>query len=170
MHLRVVESIAMRQRPCPPALVVLVAVGCLAGCSSKPARPATYPVSGTVTWKSRPVEAARVVFVPTTSEAEAAAGVTDAAGKYQLTTFVAGDGAQAGEYRVKVSKYDTKRATADEKQKYMTFEEEQKIYAEDERPTPPAKNLLPKKFESDITSGIVHTVTKGPTTLDIKIE
>lgn len=164
-----VERSDMKQFASPLAVAFLVAIGVLAGCS-KSARPPTYPVSGTVTWKGKPVEAARVVFVPTTSELEAAAGVTDAAGKYQLTTYVSGDGAQPGEYRVKVAKYDTKRATADETQRYMTFEQEQKIYSEDERPTPPAKNLMPKKFESEITSGLVHRVTKGPTTLNIVIE
>jgi hypothetical protein len=143
----------------------------LCGCSTRPARPPTYPVSGSVTFKGQPVEAARVVFVPSTAGLEAASGVTDAEGKYQLTTFVAGDGAQAGEYRVKVSKYDTKKATTDEKKAYMTFEEEQKrVFTGDELPTPPAKNLLPKKFESDATSGITHTVTKGSTTLDITIQ
>jgi hypothetical protein len=90
-------------------------------------------------------------------------------GPYRLTTYVAGDGAQPGEYRVKVLKYDTKKATVDEKQKYMTFEEEQAIYSESELPTPPAKNLLPKKYANDATSGIVHTVSKAATTVDIAI-
>jgi len=140
------------------------------GCSSGPSRPATYPVSGTVTWKGQPLEAARVVFVPTTAGVEAASGVTDATGKYQLTTFVAGDGAQPGEYRVKVSKYDTKKATTAEKKEYLTFEEEQKmVFSGDELPTPPAKNLLPKKYEQESTSGITHTVTKSPSALDITI-
>jgi hypothetical protein len=152
-----------------PAIGMCVALA-LCGCSSRPARPPTYPVSGTVTWKGRPVEAARIVFVPIAAGTEAASGVTDASGKYQLTTFVAGDGAQAGEYRVKVSKYDMKKATTDEKKAYMTFEEEQKlVFTGDELPTPPAKNLLPKKFEDDATSGLTHTVAKGPTTLDITI-
>ena len=140
------------------------------GCSSGPSRPATYPVSGTVTWKGQPLEAARVVFVPTSPGIEAASGVTDASGKFQLTTFVAGDGAQLGEYRVKVSKYDSKKATTAEKKEYMTFEEEQKMaFSGDELPTPPAKNLLPKKFESETTSGITHSVTKGPSSLTIEI-
>ena len=147
-------------------LVILPA----SGCSSRAARPRTYPVSGTVTWKGQPVEAARVVFVPAAAGIEAASGVTDAAGKFQLTTFVAGDGAQPGEYRVKVSKYDTKKASTADKKEYMSFEEEQKmVFSGDELPTPPAKNLLPKKFDNDATSGITHTVTKSSSTLDIAI-
>ena len=154
----------------PSAAMTLLSVGILTGCSSKPERPQTYPVTGTVTSNGKPIEKATVVFVPSTQGVEPAAGITNAEGKYQLTTYSAGDGAQAGAYRVKVSKYDTKPPTADDKQRYMTQEEEQKIYAEDERPTPPSKNLLPRKYESETTSGIVHTVKDGPTTLDIKIE
>jgi len=140
-----------------------------AGCYGS-GRPPTYPVSGTVTWQGKAVEGARVVFVPTGSQ-ESAAGITDAAGKYQLTTFVAGDGAEPGEYRVKVAKYDIKQPTKEELEKFITAEEEQKIvFAQDEKPTPPAKNLMPKKYESEITSGLKHTVTTSPTTLDIKVE
>jgi hypothetical protein len=69
-----------------------------------------------------------------------------------------------------VAKYDTKPFTTEEKQKYMTFDGEQAIYSENEMPVPPAKNLLPTKYESETTSGIVHTVTKSPTTLDIAIQ
>ena len=150
------------------ALVSLAAFLC-AGCSRGPEQPPTFPVSGTVTSNGKPVERATIVFVPA-ANGEPAAGITDANGKYQLTTFSAGDGAQAGEYRVKVSKYDTKPPTADEKQRYMTQEQEQKIYAENERPTPPSKNLLPKKYESEETSGLAHSVKDKPTTLDIDIK
>jgi len=155
--------------------VSLVLLGCVAalgaaGCSGT-ARPPTYPVSGTVTLKGKPLEGATIVFVPVAKGAEAASGVTDASGKYQLTTFVAGDGAQDGEYKIKVSKYDTTKATAAEKKAYMTIEEEQKMsFAKDELPTPPAKNTLPKKYESEEASGIIHTVPKKASTLDIKID
>ena len=110
------------------------------------------------------------MLVPTSASTEAASGVTDAAGKFHLTTFVAGDGAQPGEYHVKVSKYDSKKPTTAEKKEYLTFEEEQKmVFTGDELPTPPAKNVLPKKYDSPATSGITHTVTKGKSTLDISI-
>ena len=155
-------------RVCCATSCVLLA-GLSVGCYDS-GRPPTYPVSGTVTWQGNPVEGARVVFVPTGSQ-ESAAGITDAAGKYQLTTFVAGDGAEPGEYRVKVAKYDIKQPTKEETQKFITQEEEQKIvFAQDERPTPPAKNLMPKKYESEITSGITHTVTTSATTLNITVE
>jgi hypothetical protein len=154
------------------AVLLPVCAGVLAGCSSEPERPPSYPVSGTVTWKGQPLEGARVVFVPAAEGVESAVGVTGADGKYVATTYAAGDGVQAGEYRVKVSKYNVAPPTREEQEKYqeLTYEQEQAIYAEDELPTPPAKNLLPKKYESETTSGIVHKVTEGPTTLDITIE
>jgi hypothetical protein len=152
-------------RICLLCATILLAAGC-----SGSGRPPTYPVTGTVMWKGKPVEAARVILIPTGMQ-ESAAGVTDASGKYSLTTFVAGDGAMPGDYRVKVAKYDIKQPTKEEQEKYISFEEEQKmVFSSDERPLPPAKNLLPKKYESEITSGLTHTVTTAATTLNITIE
>jgi hypothetical protein len=151
--------------------VSLLAVAVLAAGCSGSGRPATYPVSGTVTMNGKPLDGAQVVFVPASKNAEAATGVSDAAGRYQLTTYVAGDGAQSGEFRVRVLKYDTKKPTREEQEKYITLEEEQKIvFAQDEKPIPPAKNLLPKKYESEITSGLKHTVPKSASTFDIPLE
>jgi uncharacterized lipoprotein YajG len=90
----------MKLRALPSVLFTLLAVGFLAGCSSEPERPPTYPVTGTVTANGKPVAAASVIFGPVTPGVASAAGITDAEGKYRLTTFSAGDGAQAGEYRV----------------------------------------------------------------------
>ncbi len=150
-------------------LSLLALVCLLCGCSGS-GRPPTYPVTGTVLWNGKPVQGARVVFIPTGAE-ESAAGITNASGKYQLTTFVAGDGAQPGEYRVKVAKYDADEPSREEQEKYISFEEEQKmVFSTDEKPLPPAKNLLPKKYESEITSGLTHTVTTSPSKFDIAID
>jgi hypothetical protein len=152
------------------SVVASTLVTALGGCSSKPARPATYPVTGTVTWKGAPLAGATVVLVPTTQGLEAAVGVTDAQGKFKVTTYGGGDGAQAGQYGVKVSKYDSATPAGETPAREITPEEEQALeFATDERPMPPARNLLPKKYESETTSGITHTVGKGPTTLDIVI-
>lgn len=141
----------------------------VAGCFGSN-RPPTYPVSGTVTWKGKPVEGARVVFVPQQPGGQAAAGITDAQGRYRLTTYVEGDGAPEGEYRVKVTMYDVRTPTKAEKEAYLSIEDEQKLrFAGDELPTPPARNLLPRQYEDENTSGITHTVPRGPSTLDIAI-
>lgn len=64
----------------------------------------TVPVSGRVTLDGTPVEGANVVFAPTSGSGTAASGVTDANGRYQLTTSAPNDGALAGGYAVMISK------------------------------------------------------------------
>jgi len=151
-------------------LVAVCGFALVSGCSSEPERPPVYPVTGTVTMKSRPLENARIVFVPMQGGAPAS-GITDKEGKYSLTTFNAGDGAQAGQYGVKVAKYDGQAPPeAQEPAKQITYEEEQKMQFADEKPHPVAKSVLPKKYGSEGTSGLSHTVKDGPSTFDIKIE
>jgi hypothetical protein len=152
-------------------VLMLVWIVTAAGCSGSK-RPPTYPVTGTVTMKGQPLADATVVFVPAEGAThEAASGTTDAAGQYKLGTFAGDDGAQEGEYRIKVAKYDTKKPTQADKEAYVSYEEEQKRqFPTDELPTPPSKNLLNKKYESEITSGLTHTVTKGANTVDLKLD
>jgi hypothetical protein len=149
-------------------VLMVIAVGCYSGTR----RPPTYPVTGTVTMKGQPLAGATVVFVPAEGAThEPATGITDAAGHFKLSTFLADDGAQEGEYRVKIAKYDTKAPTKADKEQYLSYEEEQKrSFPTDELPTPPSKNLLAKKYESETTSGLTHTVTKGTNTVELKLE
>jgi hypothetical protein len=152
------------------AVSILVTVGIVVtGCSNS-SRPPTYPVTGTVTSQGKPVAGATVTFVPTGTEGEAASAITDSEGKYALTTWDAGDGARPGEYRVKVSKQEQQAVDPSKMVRNLSIEEEQKIYVEKTKPAPPAKRLIPSKFENDQTSGLVHKVEEKPTTFDIKIE
>jgi len=64
--------------------VCLAALACLVGCSSGSDIGAT-PVTGTVTLDGQPVEAANVAFSPKTADGRAAAGVTDASGRFTCT-------------------------------------------------------------------------------------
>jgi hypothetical protein len=142
------------------------------GCSSEPPRPPTYPVSGTVTLKGKPLEGARVVFISSAPSGRPASGVSDEDGVYHLTTFDSGDGALAGRYGVKVARYDNwDPDEPDPDAKEISYEDEQKlVFAEDEKPHPVAKSTLPKKYDNEGTSGLTHTVPEGPSTFDIKIE
>ena len=152
------------------AVSILVTVGIvLTGCSNS-SRPKTYPVTGTVTSQGKPVAGAAITFVPTGEEGEAASAITDSEGKYALTTWRAGDGARPGQYRVKVSKQEQKTVDPSKMVKNLSIEEEQKIYVESKKPAPPAKSLIPSKYQDDQTSGLIHKVEKKPTTFDIKIE
>jgi hypothetical protein len=152
------------------AVSILVTVGIvLTGCSNS-SRPPTYPVTGTVTLQGKPVAGAAITFVPTGEEGDAASAITDSEGKYALTTWQAGDGARPGEYRVKVSKQEQLTVDPSKMVKNLSIEEEQKIYVESKKPAPPARRLIPSKFENEQTSGLIHKVEKKPTTFDIKIE
>src|SRR5436190_2913949 len=116
------------------AVSILVTVGIvLTGCSNS-SRPATYRVTGTVTMQGKPVAAAVITFVPTSNEGQAASAITDADGKYALTTWQAGHGARPGEYRVKVSKQEQAAVDSSKVVKNLTIEEEQKIYVENMKP------------------------------------
>jgi hypothetical protein len=146
-----------------------VAVGIIAGCSS--ARPKTYQVTGAVTMKGQPVAGATVVFVPPEGATyQAATGITDASGNFKLTTFNGNDGAEEGEYRIKVSKFNVKKPTKEEQERYISMEEERKMQFGDDKPAVPAKNLLPAKYNDEATSGLTYTVKRGPNTVDLKLE
>jgi hypothetical protein len=152
------------------AASILVTVGIvLTGCPNS-SRPATYKVTGTVTMQGKPVADAVVTFVPTGTDGEAASAITDSDGKYALTTWRAGDGARPGEYRVKVSKQESAAVDPSKMVKNLTIEEEQKIYVENTKPRPPAKSLVPSKYQDESTSGLSHTVPQGSSTFDIEIK
>jgi len=123
-----------------------------------------------VTYQGKPLAGAVITFVPTGADGEAASAFTDSNGKYALATWEAGDGARPGEYRVKVSKQEQQAVDPSKMVKNLSIEEEQKTYVESKKPRPPAKSLIPSKYQDDVTSGLVHTVEKKPTTFDIKLE
>jgi hypothetical protein len=91
------------------ALLVPMFVGCGGGAD----QPDTVPVSGTITVEGKPLEGAQVSFLGE-GASRAAMGTTDAAGKYQLTTFEENDGAIVGKHTVSITKSrDTSGASAE---------------------------------------------------------
>jgi hypothetical protein len=109
------------------------------------------PVRGLVTLRGAPVEGAEIKFQPkigTTS----AFGVTDAAGRYELTTFEGGDGAQPGEYIVTVFKYQ------EPAQSSVSMDSPGYDATGKSAVTAPAKNLLPQRFAEPSNSGLMAVV------------
>jgi len=91
-------------RFCRVTLMVLAAAAC--GCSAKPYqdhRPKVVPVSGVVRYNGKPLDGARVTFTNSAAGISAYA-LTDAQGKFTLTTFEPGDGAAPGHYQITVTK------------------------------------------------------------------
>jgi hypothetical protein len=142
----------------------------LAGCRSS-GKPATYPVTGTVTMKGQPLGGATVVFVPPEGATyQAATAITDSSGQFKLSSYAGDDGAQPGEYHIKISKFDVKKPTKEEQERYISIEEERKLQFGDDKPTPPAKNMLPAKYNDETKSGFTFTVKKGQNSVDLDLD
>ena len=85
-------------------LVARLALLCLwiflvPGCG--PSNPPTFPVKGKVSYNGKAVKNGMIMFTPE-GEGNAANGSLEADGSYQLTTFVANDGARPGKYKVSI--------------------------------------------------------------------
>lgn len=131
----------------------------MAGCDRRPTgRPATAPVTGVVRFNGEAVAGATVGF-QADGNGRSASGITDAQGRYQLSTFARGDGAVPGSYQVIVLKYEVSdNATGGQEE-----------YVPPQGPTPPPKHLLPEKYATAKTSGLTATVGNGPNTIDFDL-
>ena len=135
--------------------VLLLASVAFAGCGDTggdPNRPKTVRVTGVVTLDGIPVEGAQDAFNPEAADGQGAFGRTDAEGRYELTTFEAGDGAVAGAYIVTITKYESAPPAAEASEdEYVPPE------AGQAKPKAP-KNDLPSKYSqmhtSDLRAGV----------------
>ncbi len=93
----------------PPRFAMILTISCCllassAGCGD--GRVKTYPAAGQVLVGGEPADGAMVVFCPAPDSGEIERlrpwGKTDSTGSFQLATFVRGDGAPEGTYRVTV--------------------------------------------------------------------
>lgn len=133
-------------------IVFLLLGGCSTwiGCGGQQGVDGVVPVSGDVRYQGSPVEGAMVIFAPE-GEGRASSGMTDANGRFALTTLRANDGVLPGKYRVTVAKTET----AGE----MTEEESQLYFAQHgNAPQVTTKELLPAKYKNADTSGLVAEI------------
>lgn len=83
-------------------MTLLLGVAAVAGCSGGGEGTApTAKTAGVVTYKGTPVPNVSVTFTP--ASGRPANGVTDATGKFTLTTFNTGDGAVPGTHQVSIT-------------------------------------------------------------------
>lgn len=131
------------------AVVALITTGC------GDAGPQLAPVEGVVTLEGDPLEGAIVLFQPSEG-GKPATGLTDAAGKFVLTTLEQGDGAQVGVNEVSVTKELPSSAPADIEEGEIT---------EVELGTPP-------RYASPMLSGLSFNVQPGmqPVTINLTWE
>jgi hypothetical protein len=147
------------------AVLTATCVGLL-GCGGSTKLAGVTAVNGTVTQKGTPVAGATVTLVPTTQGARAASGITDATGKFTLTTLTPGDGAFPGDYQVTVTKMEKVG-------KEYTQEEANAYYAQNQTypPSPETKSVLDAKYADAKTSGLKASVKKGePNEIKLEIE
>jgi hypothetical protein len=88
--------------------VLCVPCPMLAGCKQGESRVPTFPASGQLlAANDKPIANALVVLHPVdiNSEAPKSRATTDADGKFQLTTYITGDGAPEGDFIVTVEQW-----------------------------------------------------------------
>ena len=140
------------------AFMGLVVGSVVIGCKPGANRPATVPVSGTVTLKGSPIAGATVSFQAVDGSRSSVA-ITDESGRYELTTFVRGDGAVPGEYKVAVTKVTQAVVESVPGAKYEP----------PSGPIPEPKNQLPAKYADADKSGLKFTVTNGSNAADFSL-
>jgi hypothetical protein len=128
-------------------VTLLLVLGFAAGCGQKPGTAPTVKVTGTVTHNGTPVEGAGVTFFP--ESGRPASGVTDAAGKFTLSTFESGDGAVVGNHKVAIADSKVSEETAP-----MPGTPEAENY------TPP-ESRFPEKYANPATSELTAEVKDG---------
>ena len=135
----------------PIACSVLVV---LAGCGGD-ARVA--PVLGVVTLEGEPVPDASVTFMPKEG-GRPAFGITDSDGKFELTTFAAGDGAVIGSHAVAISAVDEQVSD-----KAEALGEEFGSLSELMQPKPQQKQTwrIPPVYSESGSSGLEFDVKRG---------
>ena len=145
----------------------------LPGCGNR--IPVT-PVTGTIKLNGELVEDAMVTFIPDDSSGTVATATTDKAGKYILKTYI-GDktaiGAFPGEYKVTVVKR-VQTNFPDLNLENLTPEQEEALSKQVSEAlrgrTPKYEYLVPKKYESQRTSGLTADVPeKGKTVRDFEL-
>lgn len=131
-------------------VAVLLLVGALSGCGSKDPFPLA-PVHGTVTYKGKPVELGRVVFVPAKgTPGPQAIGKIEPDGSFRMTTANL-DGAAIGQHVVTV--HCRREPTPEEARKLVITE-----------------SLIPLQYASEDGSPLSVQVKDGWNELPIELE
>jgi hypothetical protein len=160
-------------------LAVLAACGVvvIASCGTEDSFGKRYPVSGTVTYNSQPLEKGNISFIPDDPKGVGATGAI-ANGSYQLSTGGENDGARPGKYKVVViaredtaarAKADFEKARGAAKNNKGTEERviiprEFLVKAEAE-----ARSLIPPGYGDSRTTNLTAEVLEKSNSLDFKL-
>lgn len=156
------------------ASCLILLVSLVSGCGSSSAgRTPVFKVTGKVTFVGSPLIGAVVSFSPTGNQ-PAAIGRTNDTGAFTLTTYKAGDGAAAGDYKVLVMMVDS--AASDSTPKDAHFKDQSSYVPIDSHAaTKGGKatgNVLPAKFSdpklSPLTANVDPKKSENTFTFDLK--
>jgi len=133
---------------------VLLSLILVVGCGEK--SDGNTFVTGTITQDGKPLEGAKVVFIPEGGSGEGASGRTDATGKFVLTTSGGknGSGTKTGNYQVTVSKTEMKW---DGKSYVTAVVDGEDVKVKDEKTV----HLLPVQYRNVASTPFKATVTEN---------
>ena len=157
----------MRQYKISTAVFSALFVLALTGCSNPDSR--FSKIEGTVTYNGEPVEGATVRFQATSPDGVSAGGMTNANGKFVLTSIGAtagGSGALPGDYQVVITKTEALPGDPDQAaydRGEIDYDElELRLSRRDRNaPTVQPKSLIPARYGLVSTSGLTATVNPG---------
>lgn len=138
-------------------LIVAFLLGYIAGCGKPPADAPSvpiHPVSGIVTLDAKPIEGARLALISLQGQQPGDItpnGISDAEGKFQVSTYTVADGAPDGAYAITVSWPEIRNAGSSEPEY--------------------GRERLPKRYQIPEQSGFVVTVNEDlqdPLNLELK--
>ncbi len=130
------------------------------GCGNQGPDLGTVTATGTVTYKGAPVEEAQVAFLPDGS-GRAAAGTTDASGRFTLNTAGSADGAVPGVYKVIVMKMAKPAAVATDPNMSQEERDAAARVALERGQAKAPQDLLPAKYKTPATSGLTAKIVEG---------
>ena len=144
--------------------LVCFSSGC--GSEKKGNREPTFPVTGKITYKGRPIEGADVTFYCKEKD-RSAFGRTDSEGAFKLTTFASNDGAVPGKHVVVVTKVDVPPPTKIADISDPAYQPPK----EGQSTSPPAKKLLPARYMDVKTSDLIAVVNgDGPNDMTLELK
>ena len=144
----------MRPRGLAIYCAITWALACVIGCEGGgDAGPKVYPVTGTVTYNGQAVQGATVAFHGEKAT-RMATGITDAQGRFELTSYEKGDGTVAGKNKVTVTKSSGGGAGST-----GTVSMEEAL--ESAQTQQEAKNELPAKYATVANSPLEYTVSES---------
>jgi hypothetical protein len=136
------------------------------GCGGAAGRP--IKTEGLITLDGKPVAGATVTFHPEKERGRAATGLTDEDGVFLLQTFVSGDGALPGDYKVTVIKTEALAAppAAGDREKHKEWMMKMMFNRSKQKPR---ASPLPKEYADPATTPLrVHVPSEGQVKLELR--